>query len=77
MNAGFLFLGCLTSQHNPAPFCYIIKHVFKVSYKLTYFVVVNKIDCLFDTVRFFYLICHTSKLRSQKIDLFVGFKYVD
>lgn len=43
MNAGFLFfrLSC-RSHHNPAPFCYIIKHVFKVSYKLTYFVV-NKI----------------------------------
>lgn len=44
--AGFL-LGCFrlscSSHHNPAPFCYIINHVFKVSYELTYFVVVNKI----------------------------------
>lgn len=81
MNAGFLFLffrlSC-RSHHSPAPFCYISKHVFKVSYKLTYFVVVNKILTVYLTCFSvcFFKFSHTSKLRCQKIDLFVGLKYI-
>lgn len=64
----FFRLSC-RSHHNPAPFCYIIKHVFKVSYKLTYFVVVNKILTVyltcFSVCFFFYLVTHVKTQMSK------------
>lgn len=70
------FSGCLAHIISPPSFCYISNHVFKVSYELTYFVVVNKILTVYLILRvFFYLV--TSNLRCQKIYLFVGLKYID
>lgn len=48
----FFRLSC-SSHHNPVSFCYIINHVFKVSYELTYFVVVNKILTVYLILSFF------------------------
>lgn len=58
-NAGFLsffFSGCLAHIISPPSFCYISNHVFKVSYELTYFVVVNKILTVYLILRVFFII---------------------
>lgn len=62
------FSGCLADIISPPSFCYISNHVFKVSYELTYFVVVNKILTVYLIWRvFFILFSHFKPQMSKNI----------
>lgn len=73
----FFFSGCLAHIITPPSFCYISNHVFKVSYELTYFVVVNKILTVYLILRVFFFLFSHFKPQMSKIYLFVGLKYID
>lgn len=61
------FSGCLAHIISPPSFCYISNHVFKVSYELTYFVVVNKILTVYLILRVFFLFSHFKPQMSKNI----------